>query len=162
MIELNFFFNLPNGDIIHFQLVQLSRGESWTVLDHDQVLARVVKEGEEWKQLSGKTLSEELLQNMGLFIDQQQHQNLPNEIKLRWPKLIEEIIVNSDSEYLVICKPFVNFRSFEKMFEKFVPTMIKDEWTITFKVYSHDFEEDFIKKLNRKEEKFSHQPIQKW
>ncbi|MBB6238260.1 hypothetical protein HDC90_002892 [Pedobacter sp. AK013] len=48
------------------------------------------------------------------------------------------------------------------MFEKFVPAMIKDEWPINFKVYSHDFEEDFIKRLSRKDEKSSYQPIQKW
>ncbi|MDQ0966619.1 hypothetical protein QFZ20_002022 [Flavobacterium sp. W4I14] len=162
MIELDFFFNLPNGDIKHFQLIQLSRGGLWTVYDHGQVLERMVKEDGEWKILLSSSLSEELIQNIGLFIDGQQHQTLPIEIKLRWPKLIEEIIVNSDAEYMVVCKPFVNFRSFEKMFEKFVPAMIKEEWTINFKVYSHDFGEDFIKKLSQKEEKFSYQPIQKW
>jgi hypothetical protein len=162
MIELDFFFNLPNGDIMHFQLIQLSRGELWTILDYEQVLERIVKEDGKWKTLLGSSLSEELIQNIGLFIDRQQYQNLPIEIKLRWPKLIEEIIVNSDSEYMVVCKPFVNFRSFEKMFEKFVPAMIKDEWAINFKVYRHDFGEDFIKKLSRKEEKSSYQPIQKW
>ncbi|MDQ0639897.1 hypothetical protein QF042_003462 [Pedobacter sp. W3I1] len=162
MIQLDFFFNLPNGDIMHFQLIQLSRDEPWTVLDQNQVLARIAKEEEGWKQLSGKALSEEILQNIGLFIDRQQYQKLPNEIKLRWPKLVEEIIVKSDSEYMVICKPFVNFRSFEKMFEKFVPAMIKDEWVINFKVYSHDFDEDFFKLLSRKDEKSSYQPIQKW
>lgn len=162
MIELDFFFNLPNGDIMHFQLIQLSRGELWTVLDHEQVLGRIVKEDGKWKTLLGSSLSEEFIQNIGLFIDRQEYQTLPIEIKLRWPKLIEEIIVNSDSEYMVVCKPFVNFRSFEKMFEKFIPAMIKDEWAINFKVYSHDFGEDFIKKLSRKEEKSSYQPIQKW
>ncbi|NII82185.1 hypothetical protein FHT21_001230 [Pedobacter sp. SG908] len=162
MIELDFFFNLPNRDIMHFQLIQLSREEPWTVFYCDHVLAGIIKEGKEWKQLSGEVLPEELLQNIGLFIDRQQYRKLPDELKWRWPKLIEEIIVNSDSEYMVICKPFVNFRSFEKMFEKFVPAMIKDEWAINFKVYSHDFEEDFIKQLNRKDEKSGYQPIQKW
>jgi len=162
MIELDFFFNRPNGDIMHFQLIQLSRDELWTVLDHEQVLERIVKEDGKWKRLLGGSLSEALIQNIGLFIDRQQYQTLPIEIKLRWPKLIEEIIVNSDAEYIVVCKPFVNFRSFEKMFEKFVPAMIKDEWAINFKVYNHDFGEDFIKKLSRKEEKTSYQSIQKW
>ena len=162
MIELDFFFNLPNGDIKHFQLIQLSRGELWTVLDHEQILEKMLKEDGKWKTLLSSSLSEELIQNIGLFIDRQQYQNLPIEIKLRWPKLIEEIIANSDSEYLVVCKPFVNFRSFEKMFEKFVPAMIKDEWAINFKVYSHDFSEDFIKKLSQKEEKSGYQSIQKW
>ncbi|TCD18986.1 hypothetical protein EZ456_21085 [Pedobacter psychrodurus] len=162
MIELDFFFNLPNGDLMHFQLIQLSRGEPWTVLDHDQVLARIAKEDGEWKSSLGKSLSEALIQNIGLFIDRQQYEHLPNEIKLRWPKLIEDIIVNSDTEYMVICKPFVNFRSFEKMFEKFVPAMIKDEWTILFKVYNHDFSEDFTKELNQKKEELSNPPIQKW
>ena len=162
MIELDFFFDLPNGDIMHFQLIQLSRSEPWTVLDHKQVLERITKEDGKWKTLLGSSLSEELIQSIGLFIDRQQYQNLPIEIKLRWPKLIEEIIVNSDAEYIVVCKLFVNFRSFEKMFEKFVPAMIKDEWAINFKVYSHDFEEDFIKQLNRKDEKSGYQPIQKW
>ena len=162
MIELDFFFNLPNDDIKHFQLIQLSRGGVWTVYDHEQVLERIVKEDGEWKKLLSSSLSEELIQNIELFIDGQQYQTLPIEIKLRWPKIIEEIIVNSDAEYMVVCKPFVNFRSFEKMFEKFVPAMIKEEWTINFKVYSHDFGEDFIKKLSQKEEKFSYQPIQKW
>ena len=162
MIELDFFFNLPNGDIKHLQLIQLSRGELWTVLDHEQILEKMLKEDGKWKTLLSSSLSEELIQNIGLFIDRQQYQNLPIEIKLRWPKLIEEIIANSDSEYLVVCKPFVNFRSFEKMFEKFVPAMIKDEWAINFKVYSHDFSEDFIKKLSRREGRSSYQPIQKW
>jgi len=162
MIELDFFFNLPNGDIKHFQLIQLSRGGVWNVFDDEQVLLRMVKEDGGWKTLLSSSLSEELIQNIGLFIDRQQYQTLPIEIKLRWPKLIEEIIVNSDAEYMVVCKPFVNFRSFEKMFEKFVPAMIKDEWAINFKVYSHDFGEDFLKKLSRKEEKFSYQPIPKW
>ncbi len=162
MIELDFFFNLPNGDVMHFQLIQLSRAEPWTVLDHDQLLGRMTKESGEWKPLSGSSLSAALIQNIGLFIDQQEYQKLPNEIKLRWPKLVEEIIVKSDSEYMVICKPFVNFRSFEKLFEKFVPPMIKDEWEISFKVYNHDFGEDFTKKLSRKEDKPGYQPIEKW
>ena len=83
MIELDFFFNLPNGDIRHFQLIQLSRGEFWTVLDHEQVLERIVKEDGKWKTMLGSSLSEELIQNIGQFIDRQQYKNLPMEIKLR-------------------------------------------------------------------------------
>lgn len=162
MIELDFFFNLPNGDIKHFQLKQTKGTEPWTVFLHDQELGRMIKEREGWKQLSGDVLPEELMHSMGVFIDEQQHQCLPDEIKLRWPGIIEEIIVNSDVEYIVICKPFVNFRSFEKMFEEFVPGMIKEEWAINFKVYSHNFDEDFVKQLYSRTEKSSYYAIQKW
>lgn len=75
---------------------------------HDQELGRIIKEREGWKQLSGNVLPEELMHRMGLFIDEQQHQYLPDQIKWRWPALIEEVIVNSDVEYIVICKPFAN------------------------------------------------------
>ena len=162
MIELDFFFNLTNGDIMHLQLKQFKVTEPWTVLLHDQELGKIIKEREGWKQLSGNVLPEKLIHGMGVFIDEQQHQYLPDEIKLRWPALIEEIIVNSDAEYMVICKPFVDFRSFEKMFEEFVPGMIKEEWVINFKVYSHNFDDDFVKQLRRKNEKSNYHPIQKW
>jgi hypothetical protein len=162
MIELDFFFNLPNGDMMHLQLKQFKETKPWTVLAHDQELGSIAKDKEGWIQLSGDILSEELIHGMGLFIDGQQHQYLPDKIKLRWPTLIEEIVVKSDAEYMVICKAFVDFRAFEKMFEEFVPDMIKEEWAINFKVYSHNFDEDFVKQLHRKSEKSGYHPIQKW
>ncbi|WP_406826356.1 hypothetical protein [Pedobacter sp. KACC 23697] len=148
--------------MMQIQLKQLKKTEPWTVLLHDQELGSIAKDKEGWKQLSGNMLPEELMHHMGLFIDGQQHLYLPEEIKLRWPALIEEIIVNSDAEYMVICKAFVDFRSFEKMFEEFVPGMIKEEWAINFKVYSHNFDEDFVKQLYRKNEKSNYHPIHKW
>ncbi|WP_184467321.1 hypothetical protein [Pedobacter sp. AK013] len=46
---------------MHFQLIQLSREEPWMVFYCDQVLAGIIKEREEWKQLSGEILPEGLL-----------------------------------------------------------------------------------------------------
>ncbi len=66
------------------------------------------------------------------------------------------------SEELIYNIGLVNFRSFEKMFEEFVPDMIKEEWAINFKVYNHNFDEDFVKQLRRKNEKPDYYAIKKW
>ncbi len=69
--------------------------------------------------------------------------SLPQEICSRWPNLVEKVVLQSDTAYMVICKEGISFKSFERIFSRFVPGLLKDEWAIKFQVFNHDFSDDF-------------------
>jgi len=110
----------------------------------------------------GEYLSPAMVQEAGKLIDQQHYHTLPAEICARWPKLIAEVIAKTDREYVVVCKPLINFETFERIFTKFVPGLIKDEWSVDFQVYNHDFSEDFVLESIGREEAFRNEPINRW
>lgn len=162
MIELDYFFYGVGGEMISYILIQFSVNEPWSVLDGDELLGRLEKKDGEWVNVPEGVLNLEMIQKIGRFIDKQHYHVLPSDILSRWPKLVAEVIIQSDREFLVVCREDINFETFERMFTKFVPGMLKDEWHVNFRVYNSDFSSDFMLEAKGKREELSYDPIRKW
>jgi len=144
MIELECFFDGENGTVEVYQLIRFAVGEPWRVVLDGELLGSVEKMQGNWRQLSGAELKAGIFNGLTRHIDDQYFNRLPEELCLRWPNQIEKVLATSDEEYLVICKAAVSFKSFEGIFSRFVPGMLKDEWIVKFRVFNHDFSDDFL------------------
>ncbi|MCX2586294.1 hypothetical protein [Pedobacter sp. MR22-3] len=143
MIELEFFSRKANDELLIYQMIQFSPEDPWRLLLEGELLGSMEKSEGTWHQVSGTDFSPSFLRELAAFIDQQNFNHLPLALTSRWGNLIHKVIIKSDREYLVVCKADISFRSFEGIFSKFVSGLLKDEWSVTFQVFNHDFSDDF-------------------
>lgn len=140
MIELDYF---PRGTGDVYQLVQFRAGEPWRVVEGGELLGSLVKSDGVWQLKCNSVLSMDLLEDIGRFIDGQEFNLLPMTIRNRWPDEVMEIVAQGDNSYLVVCKDGIDFERFEKVFRAYLPGLVKDEWTICFRVYDAGMNADF-------------------
>lgn len=139
---LDYFFN--EGDEVRvFQLVSDSPMEEWDVLFEGFKMAYLKKINGIWIADPTPFLSVEKVKAMGILIDQQHFNHLAKDIKKHWLEYIQEVIVQSDCDYIVICKEGIDFARFKIVFTSFIVNFIQDEWPIDFYVYNADFSIDF-------------------
>lgn len=140
MIELIYFNDAASKA---YQLIQFRAGEPWRVVDDGELLASMEKLDGRWLVRGKGVISESLIECIGGLIDLQHFNRLPLEIKTHWTDEVQEAIAQGDNQYLVICKPDIDFQRFEKVFRTYISTLVKDEWEIRFRVYDADMSNDF-------------------
>ena len=143
MIELEYFFDRGDETVEVYQLIQFEPREPWRIVLDGELLGSLENQAGTWRQMSGNDIGEALFQGLTNHIDDQYFNSLPGAICSRWPNLVEKVILRSDAEYMVICKEGINFEGFERIFSKFVPGLLKNEWPVKFDVFDHDFASDF-------------------
>jgi hypothetical protein len=143
MIEIDFFYPQDLGQPLAFQLIRFAREEPWDIVLHGELLGRIEKKDGHWRGCFSNDLPDNFILLAGQLIDAQHYNQLPSQIKDRWAKQVAEVITESDRAYMVVCKPEINFLAFKGIFSRFVPGLLKDEWAVKFKVFSHDFNQDF-------------------
>ncbi len=143
MTELDYFFEGEDEGSELYQLIRFGAGEPWRIVLDGELLGSLEKLQGTWRQLSGDDLNKQLFSMLTGHIDAQNFNSLPGEICSRWPNLVEKVMFRSDAAYMVICKEGISFKSFERIFSRFVPGLLKDEWTVSFQVFNHDFSDDF-------------------
>lgn len=146
MVALDYLFN-ENDQIKAYQLVRFAAGEPWLVLEDGLVLSTIEKKQDIWLETTSCNFDRELLRQIGVFIDKQHFNFLPDKIKSHWSDAVEEVIMQSDSEYLVVCKEDIEFNRFKNVFSAFIAELIKEEWSVEFKVYNAGFTDEFIVKV---------------
>jgi len=119
------------------------------ILDGDEILGQLDFINGCWCNSSNPQTDDEFMNAVRTFINAQQFLKLPVQIKKRWPMMVEEVIVKSESSYLLVTKPGVNFSSFERIFKDYISELVKDEWALCFEVFSADFNDDFIFKIKK-------------
>ncbi|RYG11267.1 MAG: hypothetical protein EOO07_20865 [Chitinophagaceae bacterium] len=119
------------------------------ILDGDEILGQLDFINGCWCNSSNKQKYNDFMKSVSRFINEQQFLKLPVHIKNRWPMLIEEVMVKSESSYLIVTKPDVNFSSFERIFKDYIPELVKDEWELSFQVFSADFNDDFLVRVRK-------------
>lgn len=139
---LDYFFNEGDGLQV-FQLVSDLPLERWEVLFEGFLMGRIKKTEGAWVAEPTPFLSAEKVFAIGNLIDQQHFNHLPEDIKKHWQAYVQEIIVQSDSDYMVICRKGIDFSHFKTIFTSFIVNFIQDEWPIDFYVYDADFAIDF-------------------
>ncbi|PYF74049.1 hypothetical protein [Pedobacter nutrimenti] len=141
MIELAYF--PPGTERVVYQVLQFRSGEPWRIVDGDELLGSIEKLEGEWS-VRGKTeIDQDLVKRIGQLIDQQNFNRLPWDIKLHWKTDVQEVIAQGDDQYLVICRPGIDFDSFERLFRECIADLLKDRWEICFKVYNAQMSADF-------------------
>jgi len=97
-----------------------------------------------WTQTGEYFLDGFRADQIGNFIDQQHFNLMPDKIKTHWFDAVEEVIMQNDSLYLVICKPGIEFRRFKNVFGSFISELVEEEWAVEFKVYNAEFSDEFL------------------
>jgi len=162
MIELEYFFNSKSGLMEVYQLIRFAADEPWKIVLDGELLGSLENLHGTWKQLSGEQLSKALFDGITNHINNQYFNSLPEAICSRWPNLVAKVVLKSDIAYMVICKEGISFKDFERIFSRFVPYLLKEEWTINFQVFNHDFSDDFsleVKPLAYKKETFGWEKV---
>lgn len=77
------------------------------------------------------------------LIEAQHFNRLPMDIKTHWGHFVQEVIVLSDEEYLLICRVGIDFERLERLFRECVSGLIRDPWDIRFCVYDAEMANDF-------------------
>lgn len=143
MIELAYFLPDENDKVVVYQVIQFSPDDQWRVVLDGELLGSFDKFEGQWRQLSGEDFSNQFFSGIVNFVDMQNFNDLPAALMQRWNKQILEVVSRSDQEYLIVCKAGIGFNSFEGIFSRFVSGLLKDEWPVSFRVFNHDFSQDF-------------------
>jgi len=162
MIELEYFFDGENGTVEVYQLIRFGADNAWRIVIDGELIGSLENLHGTWRQLSGDEISAALFIRLTGHIEAQYFNWLPEEICSRWPNLVEKVVLRSDADYMVICKKGISFKSFEQLFSKFIPGLLKDEWAVKFQVFNHDFSDDFLieaRPLVYKKEKFGWEEV---
>ncbi|PWS26199.1 hypothetical protein DHW03_15505 [Pedobacter yonginense] len=141
MVVLDYVFG--EGDIQSYQLIRFAAGEAWNVVFDGRLLALVRKDQNKWIKVIGETIDEAQIFDIGKFIDAQHFNLLPSKIKSHWQEYVAEVIIRTDSEYMIVTRPNISFERFQKMFCSFIEELVEDPWPIDFKVYNSEFTNEF-------------------
>ncbi len=125
-----------------YLLLQSRRGEPWQIVLGDELIGMLDKIEGSWQLESWADVPEGLCDGLSGLIESQHFNRLPETIISHWPAMVGEVVVSSDSEYLVICRPGTDFVRFVRLFTAYVPHLLKDEWPIVFRVYDSQMSED--------------------
>ncbi|RZJ89738.1 MAG: hypothetical protein EOO20_10175 [Chryseobacterium sp.] len=142
MVVLDYLFGEGDG-LQAYQLIRFSGSEVWNVLCEGFLLVSLRKQAGEWLPENGGSLALALLEKVGDFIDRQHFNLLPSRIKAHWEEFVQDVVMQTDSAYLVVAKSGVSFSRFERLFRSFVAELLEDPWPVSFKVYDADFEREF-------------------
>lgn len=132
MVALDYFFN-ENEQLKIYQLVRFATDEPWLVLDEGLLLSTIEKKENLRLEIMPSNLDLELLSKIGLFIDSQYFNFLPDKIKTHWHEAVQEVIMQSDSEYLVVCKENIEFNHFKNIFSAYIAELVEEEWSVELK-----------------------------
>ena len=141
MIELTYFHPLETNQV--YQVIQFREQDPWKVVEDGELLGSVEKLEGIWRCMGNQTLDDQLIKGIGNLIDQQHFNRLPLDIKKHWADDVQEALAQGDNQYLVICKPDVDFHRFEKVFHTYISELVKDDWEIRFRVYDAAMSNDF-------------------
>ncbi|WP_146202939.1 hypothetical protein [Pedobacter paludis] len=139
MTEIDHF---SSADNICCQLICFGNTGPWQVLPEGEIIGILQKEQGQWTQVYLPEIEETLFREITLAIDRAGFNFLPKELLGRWPKQLREVIMQSDHEYLVVCKAEINFAAFSRIFSTYISGMLQDEWEICLKLFSHGFSMD--------------------
>lgn len=143
MVMLDYFFG-EGENMQAYQLIRFAEGEAWNVVFEGKLLASVRKEQNKWVKVIGERIDEAQVSDIGKFIDAQHFNLLPSKIKSHWQEYIAEVIMITDSEYMIVTYPNISFERFQKMFCSFIKELVRDPWPIDFKVYNSEFTDEFF------------------
>jgi hypothetical protein len=142
MIELTYFVKgSPEHEV--YKVIQFNPGEPWQLVNGDEVIGTLDNEYGLWNLRSWVPVPEGLATGIGQLIEDQHFNKLPAMISRRWSQYVQQVIMISDSEYLVICVKGIDLERFEKVFSGSVAELAKDEWEIRFRVYDALMANDF-------------------
>jgi len=150
MITFSFRFKDISGQQKDFRISQSAAEDLWCIYEEDNLIARITKIQETWKQLSGDALPKEFIRSAGAHMQQIYYNSVALQIKERWPGIIGSVEKKSNAEIAIVCKPQVNLSTFRSIFCKHVARLFTQEVNMELKVYNYNFSQDFSYKLEIK------------
>ncbi|WP_316801513.1 hypothetical protein [Pedobacter frigidisoli] len=145
-----------------YLLLQENNGEPFMILRDDEILGELDMQGGCWKASGTSVLNRDFLHAVEQFIDAQAFSTLPAMLLSRWADDLEEVVVQSESDYLLVCKPARDFAIFERIFREFITGIIRGEGLFNFKVFDAGFERDFELNVEAKAVDRAYAGLEKW
>lgn len=127
-----------------YQLVNYLESEAWHILSGGYLIGRLQKVNNVWLSTIPTNLNQESLFEIGAFLDAHNFNHLSLKLKNHWATYIHEVIMQSDRDYLVICREDINFGRFRQLFTSFIGELTEMPWPVEFKVYNSDFSDEFL------------------
>lgn len=164
MIRLHYIHEDPASALGFFAylLMQEKCGDSFMILREDEILRELAWQNGRWLNVGEICMDQEFLQAVGRFIDVQVFSALPAVLLSRWPDDLAEVVVQSESDYLLVCKPGRDFVVFERIFREFISSLIGGEGLFSFKVFDAGFDRDFELSVEAKSASAGFAGIEKW
>ncbi|WP_316757628.1 hypothetical protein [Pedobacter aquatilis] len=164
MIRLNYIHEDPASALgfSAYLLLQEKSGDPFMILREDEILGELAWQDGRWLSVGEVCMDKEFLQAVGRFIDAQAFSTLPPVVLSRWPDDLAEVVVQSESDYLLICKLGRDFASFERIFRAFISGLIRAEGLFSFKVFDAGFDRDFELSVEAKAAPAGYAGIEKW
>lgn len=135
MIELSYSFEQESSTDIAYQLMRASMNDPWLVLSGNDVMGiidEVAADG--WMLIAGEGIPAEAIKGMGELINIQQFSWLPKLIKKQWPEYVQEVIVENEKSYEVVCHKDACPDRFKQRFTPGIHALAKRETELVFKV----------------------------
>ncbi|AZA54573.1 hypothetical protein [Chryseobacterium sp. G0201] len=148
MIRLDFPWSTSNGRIIH-TIIQEHRNGPYFIYVQDILIGSIQKVDGNWAQTSGDEILDDIIENMGMFIQEQANiAKLPDEIKALWPTEVVAVEVISDAAYLIIIGDEIDITKFEIEFRDQITDWVDQQWQVKFQVTKRISEESFEVDVN--------------
>ncbi|WP_025144287.1 hypothetical protein [Pedobacter jeongneungensis] len=164
MIKLHYIHEDPTSALGFFAylLLQEKSGDPFMILREDEILGELAWQNGRWLNVGEICVEKEFLQAVGRFIDAQAFSTLPAVLLTRWPDDLAEVVVQSESDYLLVCKLGRDFVVFERIFREFISGLIRGEGLFSFKVFDAGFDMDFELNVEAKAAPGGYAGIEKW
>ena len=127
-----------------YQLVNYLESEGWHILSGGYLIGRLQKVDNAWLSTIPTNLDQERLSEIGAFIDAHHFNHLSLKLKNHWATYIQEVIMQSDIDYLIVCREHIDLGRFQLLFTSFLKELVAVPWPINFKVYNSDFSDEFL------------------
>ncbi len=135
MIELSYSYENEFLANTAYQLMRVNMNDPWLVLSGSDVVGIINHdENDSWQQIAGEDMPQDAVKGMGELIAMQQFSWLPRLIKKQWPEYVQEVIVESEKNYEVVCHKDTCPDRFKQRFTPGIHALAKRETELVFKV----------------------------
>ncbi|MFP3596955.1 hypothetical protein [Chryseobacterium sp. SIMBA_029] len=148
MIRLDFPWSIANRKVI-YTIIQEHQNGPYFIYVQDILIGNIQKVDGHWAQTSGDEILDDIIENMGMFIQEQANiAELSNEIKALWPKEVVAVEMISDAAYLIIIEDEIDLAKFEIEFRDQITDWVDQQWQLKFQVTKRISEESFEVDVN--------------
>ena len=135
MIELSYSYENEFLANTAYQLMRVNMNDPWLVLSGSDVVGIINHdENDSWQQIAGEDMPRDAVKGMGELIAMQQFSWLPRLIKKQWPEYVQEVIVESEKSFEVVCHKDTCPDRFKQRFTPGIHALAKRETELVFKV----------------------------
>lgn len=122
---------------------QAHNNKPFMVLQDDELLGELEFKNGLWTGHVELPLTHLFIQDAGKFISQQAFFRIPPQILTKANTYVREVVVASENEIIVICRPGIDFKAFQGLFEIFTRGLMEQNDFLNYRVFDAEFDKGF-------------------